>query len=101
MPVEAQEKVVGRTKLADQVAESETLTQIARQIAGAGSDRGAAFDLHQRRTRMDSCCGIRRQVGAALGLIKVLPERGETVRLPLTSPHDDVHATSRNYTCTE
>jgi two-component system, NtrC family, sensor kinase len=31
--------------LADQVAESETLTQIARQIAGAGSDRGAAFDL--------------------------------------------------------
>jgi two-component system NtrC family sensor kinase len=31
--------------LADQVAESETLTQIARQIAGAGSDRGATFDL--------------------------------------------------------
>jgi two-component system, NtrC family, sensor kinase len=31
--------------LADQVAESETLTQIARQIAGAGSDRAATFDL--------------------------------------------------------
>ncbi len=45
-PADGDAHLSGRfAALADQVAESETLTQIARQIAGAGSDRGAAFDL--------------------------------------------------------
>ncbi len=40
------QQVTGRfAALADQVAESETLAQIARQIAGVVSDRGATFDL--------------------------------------------------------
>ena len=44
---------------------------------------------------------LRRQAGAALGLIKVLPEGGETASLPPTSRCDDVRATSRKYTCAE
>jgi two-component system NtrC family sensor kinase len=59
--------------LADQVAESETLTQIARQIAGAASDRGAAFDL--------LASGAVSLVGSDGAIVALLSDDGGQIRV--------------------